>query len=84
MIISAINYFEIIQWLPESPRFDLASGHPEKATRTLERAARMNGVKMPPGNLVPEPEVNFLLMTYENNMSVNFASLLYLMISVTM
>ena len=47
----------ILQWLPESPRFDLASGHPEKATKTLELAARVNGVKMPPGNLVPEPQV---------------------------
>lgn len=39
-------------WLPETPRFDLISGREEDALRTLEIAARWNGVEMPSGKLV--------------------------------
>ncbi|EGT56656.1 hypothetical protein CAEBREN_14991 [Caenorhabditis brenneri] len=39
-------------WLPESARFDMASGHPERALETLQAAARMNRVQLPTGRLV--------------------------------
>ncbi|EYC04008.1 hypothetical protein Y032_0090g2363 [Ancylostoma ceylanicum] len=39
-------------WLPESARFDMASGHPEKALATLQKAAKENRVKLPDGRLV--------------------------------
>uniref|UniRef100_A0A8R1HUC3 MFS domain-containing protein n=1 Tax=Caenorhabditis japonica TaxID=281687 RepID=A0A8R1HUC3_CAEJA len=39
-------------WLPESARFDMASGHPERALETLQMAARMNRVMLPTGRLV--------------------------------
>ena len=40
------------QWLPESPRFDIARGMPDRAMATLERVARENGKPMPLGKLV--------------------------------
>ena len=40
------------QWLPESPRFDIARGMPHRAMATLERVARENGKPMPLGKLV--------------------------------
>ena len=40
------------QYMPESPRFDIARGMPDKAMATLERVARENGKPMPPGKLV--------------------------------
>jgi len=42
----------ILQWIPESPRFDIARGMPERAMATLERIARDNGKPMPLGKLV--------------------------------
>ncbi|CAD6198566.1 unnamed protein product [Caenorhabditis auriculariae] len=39
-------------WLPESARFDMASGHPERAMETLQEAARQNRVQLPIGRLV--------------------------------
>ncbi|KAK6046251.1 hypothetical protein COOONC_16244, partial [Cooperia oncophora] len=39
-------------WLPESARYDMASGHPEKALATLQKAAKENRVKLPEGKLV--------------------------------
>ena len=40
------------QWLPESPRFDIARGMPDRAMATLQRVARDNGKPMPLGKLV--------------------------------
>jgi len=40
------------QWLPESPRFDITRGMPDRAMATLERVARENGKPMPLGKLV--------------------------------
>lgn len=37
--------------LPESPHFLLAKGEVRKAQAVLERAALVNGVTLPPGNL---------------------------------
>ncbi|EFO92676.1 hypothetical protein CRE_16349 [Caenorhabditis remanei] len=42
----------MFQWLPESARFDMVSGHPERALETLQAAARMNRVQLPTGRLV--------------------------------
>ncbi|VDL72370.1 unnamed protein product [Nippostrongylus brasiliensis] len=39
-------------WLPESARFDMACGRPEKAMATLQKAAKENRVKLPQGRLV--------------------------------
>ena len=38
--------------MPESARYDVACGHPEKALATLERIAKENGKPMPLGKLV--------------------------------
>lgn len=45
-------YVSCYQWLPESPRFDIARGMPDRAMATLERVARENGKPMPLGKLV--------------------------------
>jgi hypothetical protein len=42
----------VLQWLPESPRFDIARGMPDRAMATLERIARDNGKPVPLGKLV--------------------------------
>ncbi|CAJ0941601.1 unnamed protein product, partial [Mesorhabditis belari] len=39
-------------WLPESARYDMASGHPEKALATLMKVAKENGRSLPAGELV--------------------------------
>ncbi|XP_069135340.1 synaptic vesicle 2-related protein-like [Argopecten irradians] len=39
-------------WLPESARYDMCRGQPEKAMATLERIAKENGKPMPLGRLV--------------------------------
>ncbi|XP_014674862.1 PREDICTED: synaptic vesicle 2-related protein-like [Priapulus caudatus] len=39
-------------WLPESARYHIASGHPEKAVAVLERVARDNNRPMPLGRIV--------------------------------
>ncbi|VDM55353.1 unnamed protein product, partial [Angiostrongylus costaricensis] len=39
-------------WLPESSRYDMASGRPEKAMATLTKAAKENRVNLPEGRLV--------------------------------
>jgi len=41
-----------LQWLPESPRFHVLSGKPEKAYETLKRIALDNKTAMPIGKLV--------------------------------
>ncbi|XGW16221.1 hypothetical protein V3C99_001575 [Haemonchus contortus] len=41
-------------WLPESARYDMASGHPEKALATLQKAAKENRVKLPEGQLLAD------------------------------
>lgn len=39
------------KWLPESPRYHVLSGNPEKAMLTLEKIARVNGTTLPRGRL---------------------------------
>eukprot|EP00938_MAST-03A_sp_MAST-3A-sp1_P005072 g5072.t1 len=38
--------------VPESPRWDVENGNMESATRTLSKAAMINGTSLPPGKLV--------------------------------
>ncbi|CAI5446212.1 unnamed protein product [Caenorhabditis angaria] len=48
-----LGFFAIASfWLPESARFDMASGNTEKAMETLQEAARMNRVQLPAGKLI--------------------------------
>ncbi|XP_078277920.1 synaptic vesicle 2-related protein isoform X2 [Rhinoraja longicauda] len=42
----------LIEWLPESARYDVLSGNQEKALATLKRIATENGVPMPLGKLI--------------------------------
>ena len=42
--------------IPESPRYLLERGHKVEALEALQRIARMNGIKLPPGELVTEEE----------------------------
>jgi len=49
---SKICYAGRCQWLPESPRFDITRGMPDRAMATLQRVARENGKPMPLGKLV--------------------------------
>ena len=57
-------YYQIwsfwLQIIPESPRFDLARGRPDLAHRTLEKAAKFNGRKLPDGQLEPLVVVSFI------------------------
>ena len=39
------------KWLPESPRYHVLSGQPEKAMKTLENIARTNKKPLPKGTL---------------------------------
>uniref|UniRef100_A0A8D0M5K3 Synaptic vesicle 2-related protein n=1 Tax=Sus scrofa TaxID=9823 RepID=A0A8D0M5K3_PIG len=42
----------LIEWLPESARYDVLSGNQEKAIATLKRIATENGAPMPLGKLI--------------------------------
>ena len=46
----------IFQWLPESARYDVARGQPDKAYATLKRIADDNGKPMPLGRLIDATE----------------------------
>lgn len=55
LVLSAVPLVLLLlfsPWLPESPRWDLLRGDPDRAERTLRRAAAFNGVSLPPGQLV--------------------------------
>lgn len=39
-------------WIPESPRYNVLSGHPNEAHATLQRIAKENGKDMPVGKLI--------------------------------
>ena len=41
-------------WLPESPRYDIASGRTDRALATLQTLAKMNKAALPSGRLLPE------------------------------
>lgn len=47
----------LIQWLPESPRFDVLSGNRENAMKTLRLIAADNGKTMPLGKLIANKQV---------------------------
>lgn len=49
--IPSLIMFGTCFWLPESPRFNIARGLPDRAMATLERVARANGKPMPRGKL---------------------------------
>lgn len=40
------------KWLPESPRYHMLSGHPDKAMLTLEKVCKTNGKQLPKGTLL--------------------------------
>ena len=42
----------LVQWLPESARYDVAQGRMDRALETLQRIAKDNGRPMPLGRLV--------------------------------
>lgn len=42
----------LFQWLPESARYHVACGEPDKALETLQRVAKENGKPFPLGRLV--------------------------------
>jgi MFS family permease len=44
-------FFMFCYWLPESARFDLTSGRPEKALKTLEQISSDNKAPLPAGSL---------------------------------
>ena len=48
------------RWLPESPRYHVLSGQPEKAMATLESIARVNKKNLPRGTLTG---LSFLFQT---------------------
>ena len=47
-----------LQYFPESPRYDLASGHVAKATATLRRVAAQNKTSLPAGTLRPSTQAS--------------------------
>lgn len=47
--------FVIRRYVPESPRYLLVSGRAPEARLVLERVARENGTRLPPGELEPPP-----------------------------
>ncbi|XP_044029764.1 synaptic vesicle 2-related protein [Siniperca chuatsi] len=50
--IPATIFVCVCFWLPESPRFDVLAGKPEKAVATLTRIAKENGKAMPEGKII--------------------------------
>lgn len=46
--------------MPESPRYLITAGEKEKGMEVLERMARINGSKLPPGTLKIETQVHIL------------------------
>ena len=56
MIFSSIPLFVIAlfsKWMPESSRWLLAAGRVEEAQKVLQYVAKVNGGKVPNGNLKP-------------------------------
>lgn len=53
----------ILQLVPESPRFLMTVGKPEKALRILQRIAQENKQELPPGELVAT-EKHEVFLTY--------------------
>lgn len=48
----------LLQWLPESARYDVLTGNQEKAIATLKRIATENGAPMPLGKLIMSRQVS--------------------------
>ena len=46
--------------MPESPRYLIAAGEKEKGMEVLQRMAKINGSKLPPGTIRVETEVGFV------------------------
>lgn len=49
--------FCVTQWMPESPRFDILTGHTERAMATLTNIAKDNGKTMPQGRIIASKQV---------------------------
>ena len=49
----------VLQWLPESVRYNVLMGKSEKAMATLARIAKDNGKPMPQGKLICYKQVRF-------------------------
>ncbi|KAJ7387292.1 hypothetical protein OS493_004269 [Desmophyllum pertusum] len=56
--LPVVIFIILSRWLPESPRYLIASGEKEKGIEVLQRMAKINGTKLPPGTLRIETEAN--------------------------
>lgn len=54
--VPVIIFIILCRWLPESPRYLITAGEKEKGMEVLERMARINGSKLPPGTLKIETQ----------------------------
>ncbi|KAL9981716.1 hypothetical protein ACROYT_G010458 [Oculina patagonica] len=54
--VPVIIFILLCRWLPESPRYLIAAGEKEKGLEVLQRMAKINGSKLPPGTLRIETE----------------------------
>ncbi|XP_020629033.1 synaptic vesicle 2-related protein-like [Orbicella faveolata] len=54
--LPVVIFIILCKWLPESPRYLLAAGEKEKGMEVLQRMAKINGSKLPPGTLRVETE----------------------------
>lgn len=66
LVIYKINWWDqsfnwnrcVVQWLPESPRFDIMMGNTVKAVATLKTIAKENGKSMPEGRIIAQKLVS--------------------------
>lgn len=64
----------LLQWLPESARYDVTRGNIEKAQATIERIAKENGKPMLLGKLQETNlQVSILFLCFQFITNMNFS-----------
>ena len=59
--LTTISLYFLLQLVPESPRFYMAAGKPEKALCILQKIAKENNKELPPGELIATEQHEVLI-----------------------
>ena len=59
--LTTILLYFLLQLVPESPRFYMAAGKPEKALCILQKIAKENNKELPPGELIATEQHEVLI-----------------------
>ena len=64
--LTTILLYFLLQLVPESPRFYMAAGKPEKALCILQKIAKENNKELPPGELIATEQHEVLIWVLKN------------------